>query len=90
VHAAGDADAVRRVREIAGPARPPAERAGTELRKAALKSKLELLGLEMGEAERRVIKAGSAAVDDLSTHYQRLVNQKRDLQRRLHSLERGG
>jgi DNA primase len=90
VNAAGDADAVRRVREIAGPARPPAERAGTELRKAALKSKLELLGLEMGEAERRVIKAGSAAVDDLSTHYQRLVNQKRDLQRRLHSLERGG
>jgi len=90
VQAAGDEDALRRVREIAGPARPPAERAGTELRKAAVKSKLERLGLEMGEAERRVVKAGSAAVDDLSTHYQRLVNQKRDLQRRLQSLERGG
>jgi DNA primase len=90
VQAAGDEDALRRVREIAGPARPPAERAGTELRKAAVKSKLERLGLEMGDAERRVVKAGSAAVDDLSTHYQRLVNQKRDLQRRLQSLERGG
>ncbi len=90
VHAAGDEDAARRVREIVGPARPPVERAGTELRKAAVKSRLERLGLEMGEAERRVIKAGSAAVDDLSTQYQRLVNQKRDLQRRLHSLERGG
>jgi DNA primase len=90
VQAAGHEDALRRMREIAGPARPPAERAGTELRKAAVKSKLERLGLEMGEAERRVVKAGSAAVDDLSTHYQRLVNQKRDLQRRLQSLERGG
>ncbi|WP_255342642.1 DNA primase [Anaeromyxobacter sp. Fw109-5] len=90
VQEAGDDDALRRVREIAGPARPPAERAGVELRKAALKSKLERLALEMGEAERRVVKAGSAAVDDLSIQYQRLVNQKRDLQRRLHSLERGG
>jgi DNA primase len=90
VQEGGDDDALRRVREIVGPARPPAERAAVELRKAALKSKLERLALEMGEAERRVVKAGTAAVDDLSTQYQRLVNQKRDLQRRLHSLERGG
>ncbi|WP_242340336.1 MULTISPECIES: DNA primase [unclassified Anaeromyxobacter] len=90
VRAAGDEDAFRRVRDIVGPARPPVEGAVTELRKAAVKSKLERLGLEMGEAEKRVARAGSASVDDLSTRYQRLVNQKRDLQRRLQSLERSG
>jgi DNA primase len=37
-----------------------------------------------------VARAGTAAVDDVVTEYQRLVNQKRDLQRRLRSLEKPG
>ena len=83
-------DSMHRVRNITGPARPAPEEAGVELRKAAVKAKLEALQLQMEDAEKRVVRAGSAGVDGLAVEYQRLVNQKRDLQRRLRSLERAG
>jgi len=83
-------DSMHRVRNVAGPARPAPDEAAVELRKAAVKAKLAALQVQMEDAEKRVVKAGSAAVDGLAVEYQRLVNQKRDLQRRLRSLERAG
>jgi DNA primase len=85
-----DAATLRRLRVLTGPGRPERSTAERELRKATMKAKLGHITLEMSEAEKRVAKLGSAAVDDLATQYQRLVNQKRDLQRRLQALERPG
>jgi DNA primase len=86
---AGDAT-IQWLRTLAGPRRPERDAAERELRKAAVKAKLERLAAQMEAAEKRVVKAGSAAVDDLTTEYQRLLNQKRDLAKRLRDLERPG
>jgi DNA primase len=85
-----EGESLKRVRNVVGPARPAAERAATELRKAATRARIEAVQAAMSEAEKRVVKAGSAAVDGLATEYQRLKNQKRDLLNRLKSLERAG
>jgi DNA primase len=78
-------DAMRR---RAGGVRP--EDAERELRRGAVKAKLERISGEMAVAERHVIKAGTAAVDDVAIAYQRLVAVKRDLEKRLRSLGRSG
>jgi DNA primase len=67
----------------------PRERAERELRRGAVKAKLERVAAEMAVAERDIVKAGTAA-GDVAVEYQRLVAVKRDLQRRLASLERPG
>ncbi|ACG71995.1 DNA primase [Anaeromyxobacter sp. K] len=85
-----DEATARRFRTLVGPGRPRPEEAERELRKAAVKATLERLDQEYGEALRRVTKAGSAAADGLDVTAQRLINQRRDLQRRLRSLERPG
>ncbi len=72
----------------AGGVRP--EDAERELRRGAVKAKLERVTGDMAAAERHVIKAGTAAVDDVATAYQRLVAVKRDLEKRLRSLGRNG
>ncbi len=72
----------------AGGVRP--EDAGRELRRGAVKAKLERVTTDMAAAERHVIKAGTAAVDDVAVAYQRLVAVKRDLEKRLRSLGRSG
>jgi DNA primase len=66
------------------------EDAERELRKGAVKAKLEQLSADMAAAERHVIRAGTAAVDDVAIEYQRLVAMKRDLEKRLRSLGRSG
>jgi len=85
-----DPATLRCVQVWVGPARPRPEEAERELRRAVVKAALERLDQQYGEALKRVAKAGSAAVDDLSTTAQRLLNQQRDLKARLSSLERRG
>jgi DNA primase len=80
----------RSVQVWVGPARPRPEEAERELRKSAVKASLERVDQQYDEALKRVAKAGSAAVDDLSVTVQRLLNQRRDLNARLSSLERRG
>jgi DNA primase len=87
---ATDEATLRWLRVLTGPGRPERAAAEREFRKAAVKARLARISVEMGEAEKRVARAGTAAVDDVVTEYQRLVNQKRDLQRRLRSLEKPG
>jgi DNA primase len=82
--AVADAATVGRVRGV----RP--EDAEREMRRGALKAKLERIAAEMAAAERHVIKAGSAGADGVALEYQRLVARKRDLEKRLRSLGRSG
>jgi DNA primase len=82
--AVADAAITGRVRGV----RP--EDAEREMRRGALKAKLERVAAEMAAAERHVIKAGSAGADGVAVEYQRLVAMKRDLERRLRSLGRSG
>jgi DNA primase len=88
--ACADEATVRWIRVLTGPGRPKAEAIEKEFRKAAVKAKLEGVDAEMGDAAKRVAQVGSAAVEDLATRYQRLLNRKRDLQKRLQGLERPG
>jgi len=76
--------------DIAGPARPPREAAERELRKALVKARLDRVAGEMAIAERQVAKAGTAAIDGVAEEYQSLVAKKRDLEKRLRSMERVG
>jgi DNA primase len=82
--AIADGATVGRVRGV----RP--EDAERELRKGAVKARLERIAAEMAAAERLVIKAGSAGGEGVAVEYQRLVAKKRDLERRLRSLGRSG
>jgi DNA primase len=79
-----DEATVRRVRGV----RP--EDADREMRRGAVKARLERISAEMAAAERHVIKAGTAAGDGVATEYQRLVAKKRDLEKRLRTLGRSG
>jgi DNA primase len=90
LQAGADPASVHCVRDWVGPARPRLEDAERELRRAVVKAAVERIDRQYGEALKRVAKAGSAAVDDLSVTAQRLLNQKRDLTTRLRSLERRG
>ncbi len=82
--AVADEAILRRARGV----RP--EDAERELRKSAVKARLDQLSGEMAAAERHVIQAGTAAVDEVAVEYQRLIAMKRDLERRLQSLGRSG
>jgi DNA primase len=81
--AVADEATVGRVRGV----RP--EDAEREMRRGAVKARLERISAEMATAERHVIRAGTAA-GGVATEYQRLVAMKRDLERRLRALGRGG
>jgi DNA primase len=81
---------ITRVRELAGPARLEPQHADRELRRSAVKARLERLDQEYAEALKRGTRAGSAGVDDLHLTTQRLLNQIRDQKKRLRSLERPG
>jgi DNA primase len=67
----------------------PRERADRDLRRGAVKAKLDRVVTEMAVADREIAKAGTAA-GDVAVEYQRLIAVKRDLQKRLGSLERPG
>jgi DNA primase len=77
---------VTRVRELAGPARLEPQHADRELRRSAVKARLEHLDEEYAEALRQVTGAGSARMDDA----QRLLNAIRDQKKILRELERSG
>jgi DNA primase len=79
---------VRRLREIAGAGRPRREDAERELRRAAVKARLDQIDQALAVASQKVARAGSAAVDGLDVEGQRLLNVQRDLRKRLRELER--
>jgi DNA primase len=66
------------------------EDAEREMRRGAVKAKLERISAAMAAAERHVIKAGSGGAGEVALEYQRLVAMKRDLEKRLRSLGRSG
>jgi DNA primase len=86
--AVAEGPALRRAREVAGPGRPRPEDAERELRRAALKARLDQIDQALAVASQKVAKAGSAAVDGLDVEGQRLLNLQRDLRKRLRELER--
>jgi DNA primase len=65
------------------------ERAERELRKSALKARIEQLLVQMEAIGRETVKTGTAA-EGRATEYQRLDRMKRDLEKRLRSIERAG
>jgi DNA primase len=75
------------VRRAQGQVREHAER---ELRKSALKAKIEQVSVEMESIGRETVKAGTAAAGGRAVEYQRLDRMKRDLEKRLRAIERPG
>ena len=88
VAAGADAVTARRVRDWAGPGRPPAEAAERELRRAVVKASIERVRLEHEELLKQVTRAGTPAPADLSTAAQAAMRRRADLEKRLRSLER--
>ncbi len=75
------------LRRARGVRREDAER---ELRKGALKAKIDRLSAEIESIGRETIKAGTAAAAGRADEFQRIDRMKRDLEKRLQSIERGG
>ncbi len=72
----------------AGGVRP--EDAGRELRKSALKAKIDRLSRQMEEIGRETARAGTAAAVGRTDEYQRLDRMKRDFDKRLQAIEKPG
>jgi DNA primase len=66
------------------------ERAERELRRSAIKARIARLVEKMEAVGRETVKTGTAAAEGLATEYQRLDRMKRDLEKRLRSIERPG
>lgn len=90
VAAGTDEATVRRVRTLAGPARPRAEEAERELRKAAVKAVMERVRGEHDEVLGQIAKRGAPVPEDLVLAAQALARRRSDLQKRLRTLERPG
>jgi DNA primase len=85
-----DADTVRRVREITGPARPAREAAERELRKAAIRAGIEAVRVEQDRLLALVAQKGSPVPEDLAVAAQVAARRLSDLERRLRTMERAG
>jgi DNA primase len=81
---------LRRIREIAGPARPRHEDAERELRKATLKATIEAVRAEQDRLLALVARQGAPVPDDLAVAAQIAARRRADLERRLRSFERPG
>jgi len=74
---------------LVGPASPARDGADREFLKATVKARLLRLETEMDRTSSLIAKAGTPAPEDLTTRQLRQLNQRRDLEKRLRSLERG-
>ncbi len=90
VEAGADAATSRRVREIAGPARPSPAQAERELRKASVKAAIEAMRLEQDRLLALVARKGAPVPEDLSVATQVAARRRADLEKRLRTLERSG
>jgi DNA primase len=90
LEAGADAVTSRRVKEIAGPARPAREAAERELRKAALKAAVDAVRVEQDRLLALVARKGAPVPEDLAVAAQVAARRRSDLERRLRTLERGG
>jgi DNA primase len=90
VEAGADAATLRRVREIAGPARPEPALAERELRRASVKAAIEAIRGEQDRLLALVAREGTPVPDDLSVATQVAARRRADLEKRLRSLERSG
>ncbi len=90
VEAGADAATLRRVREIAGPARPAQAVAERELRKASVKAAIEAIRAEQDRLLALVARKGAPVPEDLSVATQVAARRRADLEKRLRTLERSG
>jgi DNA primase len=81
---------LRRIREIAGPARPRPESAERELRKATLKATIEAVRAEQDRLLALVARHGAPVPEELAVAAQIAARRRSDLERRLRSFERPG
>jgi DNA primase len=80
----------QRVKDLTGPACPARDQAERSFRRAVLKAKRDQLDAEFDRTLAQVSRATSPIPEELATRYQRLRNQRQDLERRLAALERSG
>ncbi len=85
---AADQRAVERVRQLAGPGRPPSQDAERELRRAAVEAKIEANRREQDRLLARLAKAGSPAPEDLTVEQLTLQRRRADLEKRRQKLRR--
>jgi DNA primase len=90
IAAASDDATLRRIRSLAGPARPEPADAERELRKASTKAALEAVRAEQDRLLALVAKQGSPIPEDLATAAQVAARRRADLERRLRTMERSG
>ncbi len=90
VAAGADAVTARRVRDWTGPARPRADAAERELRRAVVKARIEAVRVEHEHLLARVAKAGAPVPEDLTTAVQVAARRRADLEKRLRILEKPG
>ena len=90
VQAGADAVTARRVRDWAGPGRPPAEAAERELRRAVVKARVEAVRVEQDRLLALIAKKGAPLSEELGTAAQAAARRRADLERRLRTLERSG
>lgn len=84
-----DAASFTRFEAVMGPASPGRDAADREFLKATVKARLLRLDGEMEKTSGLIVKAGTPAPEDLTTRQLRQLNQRRDLEKKLRSLERG-
>jgi DNA primase len=85
-----DAVTVRRVREIAGPARPPPADAERELRRAAIRAAIDAVRVEQDRLLALVARKGAPVPEDLAVAAQVAARRKSDLEKRLRTMEGRG
>jgi DNA primase len=88
--AGADQATLKRLRDLAGPARPKREDAERELRKAAVKASIEAVRVEHDRVLALIAKKGAPVPEDLSIAAQVALRRRSDLEKRLRSLERSG
>ncbi len=84
---AADRRTLERVRELTGRGKPRPEEAEREFRRAVLMAKLERVKSEYHDVTAEVSRVGSRPPPELVNRQLKLVNRRRDLERRLSSLE---
>jgi DNA primase len=84
-----DAASFTRFEALMGPASPGRDAADREFLKATVKARLLRLDGEMDKTSGLIARAGTPAPEDLTTRQLRQLNQRRDLEKRLRSLEPG-
>ena len=84
---AADRRTLERVQELTGRGKPRPEEAGREFRRSVVKAKLERVESEYHDVTAEVSRVGSRPPQELVNRQLRLVNRRRDLEKRLSSLE---